>query len=79
MLFFAEVSKVWPPCIRIIVKETNIEQLKVGTLFIVTCTGGTMGREGDHAVSIPDINISKVSIYFSCYNQPACIVTDEVL
>jgi hypothetical protein len=39
-----------------------MEQLKVGTLFIVTCTGGTMGREGDHAVSIPDINISKVSI-----------------
>ncbi|XP_021936806.1 angiogenic factor with G patch and FHA domains 1 isoform X2 [Zootermopsis nevadensis] len=54
-----EVSKVWPPCIRIIIKETNIEQLKVGTLFIVTCTGGTMGREGNHAVSIPDINISK--------------------
>lgn len=54
-----EVSKGWPPCIRIIVKETNLEQLKVGTLFIVTCTGGTMGREGDHAVSVPDINISK--------------------
>ncbi|PNF28841.1 hypothetical protein B7P43_G04417, partial [Cryptotermes secundus] len=54
-----EVSKAWPPCIRIIVKETNIEQLKIGTLFIVTCTGGTVGREGDHAVSIPDINISK--------------------
>jgi hypothetical protein len=55
------VSKGWPPCIRIIVKETNLEQLKVGTLFIVTCTGGTVGREGDHAVSVPDINISKVS------------------
>ncbi|GFG30944.1 hypothetical protein Cfor_04042, partial [Coptotermes formosanus] len=54
-----EVSKGWPPCIRIIVKETNLEQLKVGTLFIVTCTGGTVGREGDHAVSVPDINISK--------------------
>lgn len=60
-IYFSEVSKGWPPCIRIIVKETNLEQLKVGTLFIVTCTGGTMGREGDHAVSVPDINISKVS------------------
>lgn len=55
------MSKGWPPCIRIIVKETNVEQLKVGTLFIVTCTGGTVGREGDHAVSVADINISKVS------------------
>ncbi|XP_071449306.1 angiogenic factor with G patch and FHA domains 1 [Hetaerina americana] len=52
-------SKEWPPCMRIIVKETEVKGLKVGTLFIVTCTGGTLGREGDHAVSIPDINISK--------------------
>ncbi|KAJ4443091.1 hypothetical protein ANN_04741 [Periplaneta americana] len=53
-----EIAKAWP-CIRIIVKETNIEQLKIGTLFMVPCTGGTLGREGDHAVPIPDINISK--------------------
>jgi hypothetical protein len=47
---------------RIIVKETNLTNLKVGFLFLVTCTGGSLGREGDHSVLIPDINISKVYI-----------------
>lgn len=51
---------------RIIVNETNLDKLKVGSLFIVTFIGGTLGREGDHAVLIPDINISKVSFtYFA--------------
>ncbi|XP_012253134.2 angiogenic factor with G patch and FHA domains 1 isoform X1 [Athalia rosae] len=54
-----EVAKSYPPCIRIIVKETNIPKLKLGSLFVVAYTGGSMGREGDHAVLIPDINISK--------------------
>lgn len=30
------------PCIRAIV--TNSDKLKIGTLFIVTCTGGSLGR-----------------------------------
>lgn len=41
------------------VEETNVDKLKIGTLFVVTCKGGTMGREGDHAVLVPDINVSK--------------------
>lgn len=45
---------------RIIVKETDLIKLKLGSLFLVTCLGGTLGREGDHSVLIPDINISKV-------------------
>jgi len=45
---------------RIIVKETDLIKLKQGSLFLVTCIGGTLGREGDHSVLIPDINISKV-------------------
>lgn len=45
---------------RIIVKETSLPKLKIGSLFLVTCTGGSLGREGDHSVLIPDINISKV-------------------
>lgn len=44
---------------RIIVKETSLPKLKVGSLFIVAYTGGSIGREGDHSVLIPDINISK--------------------
>ncbi|XP_014232763.1 angiogenic factor with G patch and FHA domains 1-like [Trichogramma pretiosum] len=47
------------PCMRIIVTETDIPNLKIGSLFIVSCKGGSIGREGDHSVIIPDINISK--------------------
>ncbi|XP_024947856.1 angiogenic factor with G patch and FHA domains 1 isoform X3 [Cephus cinctus] len=54
-----EIAKTYPPCMRIIVKETGLPKLKVGSLFLVTYTGGSMGREGDHAVLVPDINISK--------------------
>ncbi|KAJ8670281.1 hypothetical protein QAD02_001540 [Eretmocerus hayati] len=54
-----DIARVYPPCMRIIVKETNLTNLKVGSLFIVTFKGGTIGREGDHAVIVPDINISK--------------------
>ncbi|XP_018312231.1 angiogenic factor with G patch and FHA domains 1 isoform X2 [Mycetomoellerius zeteki] len=35
-----------------------------GSLFLVTCLGGTLGREGDHSVLIPDINISKYHARF---------------
>lgn len=50
---------------RIIVKETTLPKLKVGSLFLVAYTGGSIGREGDHSVVIPDINISKVSSYIN--------------
>ena len=58
-----DLAKVYPPCMRIIVKETNLPKLKLGTLFFVPYTGGTIGREGSHSVLIPDINISKVCYY----------------
>ncbi|XP_026282871.1 angiogenic factor with G patch and FHA domains 1 isoform X1 [Frankliniella occidentalis] len=54
-----EASEAWPPCMRIIVESTEVRNLNVGNLFIVTCKGGTLGREKFHAVCIPDINISK--------------------
>lgn len=56
-----DLAKTYPPCMRIIVKETSLPKLKIGTLFLVAYTGGSLGREGDHAVIIPDLNISKVS------------------
>lgn len=46
---------------RVIVLQTNLPKLKVGNLFLVTFKGGSLGREGNHDVLIPDINISKVS------------------
>ena len=50
----------WPPCIRMIV--TDSDYLDPGTLFIITCDGGQIGREKGqgNAVIIPDINVSKV-------------------
>ncbi|XP_058807942.1 angiogenic factor with G patch and FHA domains 1-like [Phymastichus coffea] len=54
-----DIAKDYPPCMRIIVKETQISKLKIGTLFLVTCIGGSIGREGDHPVLLRDINISK--------------------
>ncbi|XP_046661949.1 angiogenic factor with G patch and FHA domains 1 isoform X1 [Homalodisca vitripennis] len=67
-----EVANAWPPCLRIVVKETALDNLPVGSLFIVTCTGGTLGREGDHAVVIPDINISKHHAKVSYSETDSC-------
>ncbi|ENN71384.1 angiogenic factor with G patch and FHA domains 1-like isoform X1 [Dendroctonus ponderosae] len=55
----SDVSKQYPPCMRMIVESTEIPKIKVGSLFIVTCDGGTIGREGNHSVLLPDINVSK--------------------
>ncbi|XP_068620280.1 angiogenic factor with G patch and FHA domains 1-like isoform X5 [Battus philenor] len=55
-----EVAKQHPPCIRLIVRETNLQKLKVGSLFVITKDGGSIGREGDqHAVVIRDSNVSR--------------------
>ncbi|XP_035906041.1 angiogenic factor with G patch and FHA domains 1 isoform X2 [Anopheles stephensi] len=59
-----DVAKRYPPSLRMIVQETNIKDLKIGSLFIVTCKGGTLGREGNHDVIIPDINVSKKHLQF---------------
>ncbi|XP_061931760.1 angiogenic factor with G patch and FHA domains 1 isoform X2 [Apis cerana] len=63
-----DLAKTYPPCMRIIVKETTLLKLKVGSLFLVAYTGGSIGREGDHSVVIPDINISKQHARF-LYNE----------
>ncbi|XP_076547427.1 angiogenic factor with G patch and FHA domains 1 isoform X2 [Osmia lignaria lignaria] len=63
-----DLAKTYPPCMRIIVKETNLPKLKIGNLFLVAYTGGSIGREGDHSVVIPDINVSKHHARF-VYNE----------
>lgn len=64
-IVFLDLAKTYPPCMRIVVKETNLSKLKLGTLFLIPYTGGSIGREGNHNVLIQDINISKVKlIYF---------------
>uniref|UniRef100_A0AAG5DFT6 Angiogenic factor with G patch and FHA domains 1 n=1 Tax=Anopheles atroparvus TaxID=41427 RepID=A0AAG5DFT6_ANOAO len=64
---YKDVAKRYPPSLRMIVKETNVKDLKIGSLFIVTCKGGSLGREGNHDVIIPDINVSKRHLQFT-YN-----------
>ncbi|CAL1681908.1 unnamed protein product [Lasius platythorax] len=59
-----DLAKNYPPCMRIIVKETDLPKLKVGCLFLVTYIGGSLGREGDHSVLISDINVSKYHARF---------------
>lgn len=50
---------------RIIVEHSNLPKIKVGSLHIVTYEGGTLGREGNHAIILPDINISKTHLKFT--------------
>ncbi|XP_058832871.1 angiogenic factor with G patch and FHA domains 1 [Topomyia yanbarensis] len=64
---YSDVVRKYPPSLRLIVQKTNIEELKQGSLFIVTCMGGTLGREGNHDVIIPDLNVSKYHLNFT-YN-----------
>ncbi|XP_033108569.1 angiogenic factor with G patch and FHA domains 1-like isoform X2 [Anneissia japonica] len=56
----------YPPCIRMIV--TKSESIPPGSLYIITCMGGSIGREGsEHAVVIPETGVSKrhADIYYS--------------
>lgn len=55
-----EVTELQFPCIRVIVVKSA--KLKVGSLFIITYTGGTIGREKkvSHVLRIPDVEVSKV-------------------
>ncbi|XP_019865606.1 angiogenic factor with G patch and FHA domains 1 isoform X2 [Aethina tumida] len=60
-----DVSKLWPPCMRIIIENTDVPKLKAGSLHIITFEGGTLGREGNHSIIIPDIAISKHHLKFT--------------
>lgn len=50
---------------RVIVKTTSVPDLKEGSLHIVTYKGGSLGREGNHSIIIPDINVSKFHAKFT--------------
>lgn len=62
---------------RVIVKKSSVAGLKEGSLHIVTCKGGSLGREGDHSIIIPDINVSKHHAKFTFDEEKArYFVTD---
>ncbi|KAH8290658.1 hypothetical protein KR054_004803 [Drosophila jambulina] len=66
---FQDIAKRYPPSLRIIVQESNMESLKVGSLHLITFKGGTLGREGAHDVIIPDVNVSKAHLKFHYENK----------
>ncbi|CAH0590363.1 unnamed protein product [Chrysodeixis includens] len=54
------IAMHFPPCMRVIVRETAVPKLRVGSLYIVTKDGGTVGREGEqHAILLKDHNVSR--------------------
>ncbi|CAH1164656.1 unnamed protein product [Phaedon cochleariae] len=55
----SDISKQWPPCMRVIIESSDVPKLKRGSLHIITFSGGTVGREGAHSILVPDINVSK--------------------
>ncbi|XP_070135200.1 angiogenic factor with G patch and FHA domains 1 isoform X2 [Drosophila bipectinata] len=69
---FQDIAKKYPPMLRIVVQETSLEGLKVGSLHLITYKGGTLGREGSHDVIIPDVNVSKCHLKFH-YETKLCI------
>lgn len=54
---------------RVIVESSDIPKLKTGSLHVITYDGGTLGREGDHSIIIPDLNTSKHHLKFSFDKQ----------
>ncbi|KAJ0174175.1 hypothetical protein K1T71_010321 [Dendrolimus kikuchii] len=72
------VARHHPPCMRVIVRETNLPKLKVGSLFLITKDGGTVGREGEqHTIIIRDHNVSRnhLDIEYDM-DKSAYVVTD---
>lgn len=59
-----ELLHSYPPCIRAVVQSATIgDNLKKGTLFLVPCTGGTIGSSGSHhAVLLPSSSVDEVCI-----------------
>lgn len=61
---------------RIIVEASEVPSIKIGSLQVITFDGGTLGREGNHSILIPDLNISKHHLKF-LYDKEAnhyCII-----
>jgi len=47
------------PCVRIVVTGTEDPEVVVGSLFLVTCKGGSLGSRGHHEVLLGDKGCSK--------------------
>lgn len=75
---YEDISKHYPPSLRLIVQQSASDKVKVGTLFLVTCKGGSLGREGDHDVVLPDINVSKYHLKFTYDETDLCYKVQDL-
>jgi len=69
LIFIFVEMQFCTPCIRAMVVESP--SIAESSLFIITCTGGTVGREADlgHAILIPDPAVSKVTADFDSLSK----------
>lgn len=65
-----ESSELWPPCIRLIVTESTC--LDVGKLFIVTCTGASIGQRKKDLIQINDIGKAGLLAKISFDDKKQC-------
>ena len=63
------------PCLRVLVTSTEDEEVVVGSLFLVTCQGGTVGSRGQHDVLLLDKGCSKHHARIS-YSQGKYFIRD---
>ena len=47
------------PCLRVLVTETEDSEVVIGSLYLITCRGGTVGSRGDHDLLLLDKGCSK--------------------
>ncbi|KAK7478400.1 hypothetical protein BaRGS_00030325 [Batillaria attramentaria] len=73
-----EASVNWPPCVRVVVQTSDV--IEEGSFFMVTCTGGTIGREKDprHVIQVPDINVSKIHAEFQFDYSNNCYTVQDL-
>ncbi|XP_023223099.1 angiogenic factor with G patch and FHA domains 1-like [Centruroides sculpturatus] len=70
-----DASKQWPPCIRVIVLES--EKLQIGSLLLITYTGSTIGRDQNKDLFIPDLSVSKSHADIKFNSDERCyVITD---
>nr|CAH7720951.1 unnamed protein product [Callosobruchus chinensis] len=66
-----DISKA-APCMRVIVEASEVPSMKIGSLFIITRDGGSLGREGHHSIIIGDLNVSKHHLKFTFEDKDGC-------
>nr|CAH7720950.1 unnamed protein product [Callosobruchus chinensis] len=67
----SDISKA-APCMRVIVEASEVPSMKIGSLFIITRDGGSLGREGHHSIIIGDLNVSKHHLKFTFEDKDGC-------